>query len=66
MLSCQNKKDSNQVKKADEQTSLQTAAYEPVTIETYKNTFTFTKVPERVVSLSFSENAAVGCARLAG
>ena len=55
MLSCQNKKDSNQVKKADEQTSLQTAAYEPVTIETYKNTFTFTKVPERVVSLSFSE-----------
>ena len=55
MLSCQNKKDSNQVKKADEQTSLQTVAYEPVTIETYKNTFTFTKVPERVVSLSFSE-----------
>lgn len=55
MLSCQNKKDSNQAKKTDEQTSVQTAAYEPVTIETYKNTFTFTKVPERVVSLSFSE-----------
>lgn len=29
--------------------------YEPVTIETYENTFTFDKVPERVVSLSFSE-----------
>ena len=55
MLSCQNKKDANQAKKADEQTSVQTAAYEPVTIETYKNSFTFTKVPERVVSLSFSE-----------
>ncbi|MFC2615562.1 MAG: ABC transporter substrate-binding protein [Treponema sp.] len=55
MLSCQNKNDANQAKKADEQTSVQTAAYEPVTIETYKNSFTFTKVPERVVSLSFSE-----------
>lgn len=30
-------------------------AYEPVTVETYENTFTFDKVPERVVSLSFSE-----------
>lgn len=55
MLSCQNKKDSNQAKKADEQMPAQAALYEPVTIETYKNTFTFTKVPERVVSLSFSE-----------
>ena len=55
MLSCQKKKDANQAKKTDEQTSVQTAAYEPVTIETFKNSFTFTKVPERVVSLSFSE-----------
>jgi len=55
MLSCQNKKDSNRAKKADEQMPAQAALYEPVTIETYKNTFTFTKVPERVVSLSFSE-----------
>lgn len=55
MLSCQNKQDANQAKAADEHTGTQAAAYEPVTVETYKNSFTFTKVPERVVSLSFSE-----------